>query len=60
MDGIKVKYGTETELMEYVEPGYKYNDWLLLVWYTQSMQTYEVATKYIQLLDNNLNKGTTM
>ena len=26
MDGIMVKYGTETELMEYVRPGYKYND----------------------------------
>ena len=26
MNGIMVKYGTETELMEYVGPGYKYND----------------------------------
>jgi hypothetical protein len=25
MDGIKVKYGTITELMEYVRPLYKYN-----------------------------------
>ena len=26
MDGIMVKYGTETELMEYVRPGYKDNE----------------------------------
>jgi hypothetical protein len=34
MDGIKVKYGTVTELMEYVGPCYKYNHWLMLVRYT--------------------------
>jgi hypothetical protein len=31
MDGIKVGYGTVTELMEYVRPLYKYNHWLMLV-----------------------------
>lgn len=34
MDGIKVSYGTVTELMEYVGPLYKYNDWLMSVQYT--------------------------
>ena len=31
MNVIMVKYGTKTELMEYVGPDYKYNDCLLLV-----------------------------
>ena len=57
MDGIKVSYGTETELMEYVGPCYKYNEWLLLVQYTQSMWTYRLAVNYCQLLHNSLNKG---
>jgi hypothetical protein len=60
MDGIKFGYGTITELMEYVKPLYKYNHWLMLVRYTQSMRRYEVAANYIQLLDNNQNKGATM
>ena len=60
MDGIMVKYDPKTELMEYVRPSYKYNDWFLLVRNTQSMRRYRVATNYIQLLDNNLNKGGTM
>jgi hypothetical protein len=60
MDGIKVGYGTVTELMEYVGPLYKYNHWLMLVRYTQSMRRYGVAANYIQLLDNNQNKGATM
>ena len=34
MDGIKVGYGTVTELMEYVRPLYRYNNWLNLVQYT--------------------------
>ena len=34
MDGIKVGYGTVTELMEYVGPLYKYNHWLMMVQYT--------------------------
>ena len=55
-----VKYGTETELMEYVKLGYKYNDWLVLVRYTLSMWRYEVVANYIQLLDNNLKKSYTM
>jgi hypothetical protein len=59
MDGIKVSYGTVTELMEYIRP-YKYNHWLMLVRYTQSMRRYGVAGNYIQLLDNNQNKGATM
>ena len=57
MDGIMVKYGTETELMEYVGLGYKYNDWLLLVRYTRSMRTFRAAANYCQLLDNKMNKG---
>jgi hypothetical protein len=34
IDGIKVGYGSITELMEYVRPLYKYNHWLILVQYT--------------------------
>jgi hypothetical protein len=60
MDGIKVSYGTVTELMEYVGSLYKYNHWLMLVRYTQSMRRYGVSANYIQLLDNNQNKGATM
>ena len=60
MDGIKVGYGTVIELMEYVRPLYKYNHWLMLIQYTQSMRRYRVAANYIQLLDNNQNKGATM
>jgi hypothetical protein len=60
MDHIKVNYGTVTELMEYVRPLYKYNHWLMLVQYMQSMWRYRVAANYIQLLDNNQNKGETM
>ena len=60
MDGIKVGYGTITKLMEYVGPLYKYNHWLMLVRYTQSVWRYGVDTNYIQLLDNNQNKGATM
>jgi hypothetical protein len=37
MDGIKVKYGGVTELMEYVEPCYNYGDWMRLAQYMQSM-----------------------
>jgi hypothetical protein len=60
MDGIKVGYGIVTELMEYVGPLYKYNHWLMLVRYTQSVWRYRVVVNYIQLLDNNQNKGLTM
>ena len=60
MDGIKVGYGTVIELMEYVEPLYRYNNWLILVQYTRSMRRYEVAANYIQLAEHNKNKGATM
>ena len=60
MNGIKVGYGIETELMEYVGPLYKYNHCLMLVRYTQCIWRYGVAANYIQLLDNNQNKGATM
>ena len=60
MDGIKVGYGTVTELMEYVRPLYRYNNWLMLVQYTQSIRRYGVATNYIQLAEHNKNKGETM
>jgi hypothetical protein len=43
MDGKKVGYGTVTELMEYVGPLYKYNHWLMLVRYMQSMRRYRVV-----------------
>ena len=60
MDDIKVGYGTITELMEYVRPLYRYNNWLILVQYTQSMRRYGVAANYIQLAEHNKNKGATM
>jgi len=60
MDGIKVGYGTVTELMEYVGPLYRYNNWLILVQYTRSMRRYRVAANYIQLAEHNKNKGATM
>ena len=60
MDGIKVGYGIVTELMEYVEPLYRYNNWLILVQYTRSMRIYGFATNYIQLAEHNKNKGATM
>ena len=60
MDGIKVDYGTVTELMEYVGPLYRYNNWLILVQYTQSMRRFGVATNYIQLAEHNKKKGATM
>ncbi len=60
MDGIKVGYGNVNELMEYVGPLYRYNHWLMLSQYTQSMRRYGVAANYIQLVENNLHKGVTM
>ena len=60
MDGIKVRYGTVTKLMEYVRPLYRYNNWLILVQYTRIMRRYGVATNYIQLAEHNKNKGATM
>ena len=52
-DGIKVSYGTITELMEYFKPLYRYNNWLILVQYTRSMRRYGVAANYIQLAEHN-------
>ena len=60
MDGIKVGYGTVTELMDYVRPLYKYNKWFILVQYTRSMRRYIVFANYIQLAEHNKNKGATM
>jgi hypothetical protein len=60
MDGIKVKYGGLFELFEYVGPCYTYGVWLRLVQYMPSMQRYALAANYIQLKDNNKNKGETM
>jgi hypothetical protein len=30
MDGVKVPYEREVDLMEYVGPLYKYGDWMIL------------------------------
>ena len=57
MDGIKVGYGTVTELMEYVRPLYKYNHWLMLVQYMRSMRRYGVSANYIQLPEHNKKRG---
>ena len=46
--------------MEYVGPLYRYNNWLILVQYTQIMRRYGVAANYIQLEEHNKNKGATM
>jgi hypothetical protein len=60
MDGIIVKYNTVTELMDYVEPCYNYNDWMWLVRYMQSMQRYALIANYIQLINKDKNKGATI
>jgi hypothetical protein len=60
MDGIKVGYDRCTELMEYVGPCYNYRDWMWLVQYTCSMRRYRVSANYLQLKDNNQNKGASM
>ena len=60
MYNIKVKYGRLVELLEYVGPCYTYGVWLRLVQYMPSMQRYALAANYIQLKDNNKNKGATM
>jgi hypothetical protein len=57
MDGIIVKYNTITELMDYVRPCYDYSDWMWLVWYMRSMRRYALAANYIQLINNDKNKG---
>lgn len=58
-DDIKVCYRGLIELMEYERICYNYNGWVQLVQYTKSMCRYGVDTNYIQLKDNNQNKGTT-
>jgi hypothetical protein len=60
MDVIKVFYGGITELMEYVRAFYNYRDWMKLVQYTRGMRIYGVAANYIQLRDNDRNKGGSM
>ena len=57
MDDLKVGYHKCTELMEYVGPSYNYNDWMRLVQYTGSMRRYGFPTNYLQLKDNDKNKG---
>jgi hypothetical protein len=60
MDGIKVFDDEITELMEYVGPCYNYKDWMNLVQYMRGMRIYRVAANYIQLRDNDRNKGGSM
>ena len=60
MDGIKVGYDRCTKLMEYVGPSYNYSEWMHLVQYTQSMGRYGLSANYIQLKDNDQNKGATL
>jgi hypothetical protein len=60
MDGIKVFDGRINELMEYVGPCYNYRYWMKLVQYTRGMRIYGVAANYIQLIDNDRNKGGSM
>jgi hypothetical protein len=57
MDGITVKYNIVTELMDYVRTSYNYNVWMMLVLY---MQRYTLAVNYIQLINNDKNKGVTI
>ena len=44
--------------MDYAEPCYDYNDWILL--YMQNMWRYALNTNYIHLINNNKNKGATI
>jgi hypothetical protein len=60
MDGIIVKYNTVTELMDYVGLCYNYNDWMWLVRYMQSMRRYALVANYIELINNDKNKGATI
>ena len=43
--------------MKYVGPCYSYKYWMWLVQYTQSMWRCGVTTNYIQLKNNDQNKG---
>ena len=60
MDGIKAGNDRCTELMEYVEPSYNYNDWMCLVQYTQSVHRYGLSANYLQLKDKDQNKRETL
>jgi hypothetical protein len=60
MDGIKVCYKGLNELMEYVGPCYIYKEWIQIVQYTKSMRRCDLAANYIQLKDNDQNKGETI
>ena len=60
MDGINVCYDGLTELMEYIGPCYIYKDWIRIVQYTKSMWRYGLAANYIQLKNNDQNKGETI
>jgi hypothetical protein len=46
--------------MEYVGPYYIYKDWIQLVQYTKIMRRYGLDENYIQLKDNDKNKGETV
>ena len=60
MDEINVFDDRITKLMEYVRPCYNYRDWMKPVQYTRGMRIYGVAANYIQLRDNDRNKGGSM
>jgi hypothetical protein len=60
MNGIKFCYDRLTKLMEYVGPCHIYKDWIRIVQYTKSMRRYGLAANYIQLKDNDQNKGETI
>jgi hypothetical protein len=46
--------------MDYVGPFYNYNDWMRVLRYMESMQRYALAANYIQLINNDKNKGVTI
>ena len=56
MDGIKFGYERCTELMEYVQPSYKYRKLMHLVQYTWIMCKYGLSPNYLQLKDKDKNK----
>jgi hypothetical protein len=60
MDDIKVCYDGLTKLMDYIGPCYIYKYWIQIVQYTKSMRRYDLAANYIQLKDNDQNKGETI
>jgi hypothetical protein len=60
MDGITVKYNTVTELMDYVGPCYDYSDWMWLVPVHAKYAEICTPANYIQLINNDKNKGETI